>query len=99
VRPYAHNLDQVVQAGEPGLAQARLQQAAADLRESSSERAKLAADLQAASPQERLNWLHDQEAAAERAWRDQERVEPPARRPLPEDELGRPAAPDRTPRR
>ena len=99
VRPYAHNLDQAVQAGEPGLAQARLQQAAADLRESSSERAKLAADLQAASPQERLDWLHDQEAAAERAWRDQERVEPPARRPLAEDELGRSAAPDRTPRR
>jgi len=85
VRPYAQTLDQAVQASDPDRVHTQLQQAAANLRESSSERAKLAADLQAASPQERLNWLDKQDAAAEQAWRYHERIEPP-RRPHPEDE-------------
>lgn len=96
VRHYARTLDQAVQASEPDRAQTRLQEAAANLRESSRERAKLSADLQAASPQERLNWLDNQEAAAEQAWRYQERVEPIHRRP--EDESSRRPNPDITPR-
>lgn len=50
VRHDAQTLDQAVEASEPDRAHTRLQQAAADLRQSSTERAKLAADLQAASP-------------------------------------------------
>ncbi|MFZ1385444.1 MAG: hypothetical protein WAS02_11130, partial [Propionicimonas sp.] len=55
-------------------------------RESSSERAKLAADLRAASPQERLNWLTQREAAAARASQYYQRVQPTTHRVRPEDE-------------
>ena len=83
---YAHDLERAVRPDQPDLAQDRLQRAAADLRESSSERAKLAADLQAASPQERLDWLTQREAAAARASQYYERIEPTTHRVRPEDE-------------
>jgi hypothetical protein len=56
------------------------------LRESSSERATLAADLPAASPQERLDWLTQREAAAARASQYYERIESTTHRVRPEDE-------------
>jgi conjugative relaxase-like TrwC/TraI family protein len=83
---YAHDLERAVRPDQPDHAQERLQRAAADLRESSSERAKLAADLQAASPQERLDWLTQREAAAARASEVWERVQPTTHRVRPEDE-------------
>lgn len=83
---YAHDLERAVRPDQPDLAQDRLQRAAADLRESSSERGKLAADLQAASPQERLDWLTEREAAAARASQYYERIEPTTHRVRPEDE-------------
>lgn len=83
---YAHELERAVRADQPEHAQDRLQRAAADLRESSSERAKLAADLGAASPQERLDWLTQREAAAARASQYYERIEPTTHRVRPEDE-------------
>lgn len=96
--PYAIKLERAVQPDQPDLAQERLQRAAADLRESSSERAKLAVDLQAASPQERLNWLAQQEAAAARASRYYERIQPTTHHVRPEDERGHRPDRDITPR-
>lgn len=83
---YGNDLERIVRPDEPDHAFGRLERAAADLRESSSERAKLAADLEAASPQERIDWLTQREAAAARASEYWERVQPPAHRVRPEDE-------------
>lgn len=83
---YAHDLERAIRPDQPDHAQERLQRAAADLRESSSERAKLAADLQGASPQERLDWLTQREAAAARASELWERVQPTTHRARTEDE-------------
>ncbi|MGB4270853.1 MAG: hypothetical protein WBJ44_00480, partial [Propionicimonas sp.] len=83
---YAHDLERAVRPDQPHHAHERLQRAAADLRESSNERAKLAADLQAASPQERLDWLTQREAAAARASQYYERIHPITHRVRHEDE-------------
>lgn len=82
---YAHDLERAVRPDQPDLARDRLQRAAADLRESSSERAQTAAALKAAGPQQQLRWLDREEAAAEEAWRTAERVESP-RMPPPEEQ-------------
>ncbi len=66
---YGYDLERIVRPDEPDHAFDRLQRAAADLRESSSERAKRAADLEAASPQERIDWLTQREAAAATSFR------------------------------
>lgn len=95
---YAHDLERAVRPDQPDHAQDRLQRAAADLRESSSEHAKLAADLQAASPQERLNWLTQREATVARASETWERVEPITHHVHPEDEPGHRPDRDITPR-
>ena len=86
VTSWALDLDHAVRASQLDLAQQRLQRAAADLRESSSERAKLAGDLQAATPQERLDWLTRREVAAARASEYYERIQPSTHRAHPEDE-------------
>ena len=82
----AYDLEHTVRPERPEYAQERLQRAADHLRESSSNSAKLAADLQAASPQERLDWLTRREAAAARASEMWERVEPTTHHIRPEDE-------------
>lgn len=83
---HAHDLESAVRPDQPDLAQDRLHRAAASLRESSSERAKLASDLQAASPQERVDWLTQREAGAARASEVWERIQPTTHRVRPEDE-------------
>ncbi len=82
---YATDLERAVRPDQPDHALQRLQRAAADLRESSNERAQTAAALKAASPQQQLRWLDREEAAAEQAWRTAERVESP-RMPPPEEQ-------------